>query len=144
MGAEASTQGDVYSYGIFVLEMFTARKPTDKMFKESFNLHNFVKMALPERLVHVVDPNLLTKEGNEIAAARKEDYSDYQDDIDHDIEAKEEGSYIGNLSQMNDNVQKCLLSVLEIGLSCSLESLKERTSMGYVTKELHRTKNAFI
>ncbi|XP_042942100.1 probable LRR receptor-like serine/threonine-protein kinase At3g47570 isoform X2 [Carya illinoinensis] len=143
MGGEASTQGDVYSYGIFLLEMFTEKKPTHKMFSDSFNLHNFVKMALPERLVNVVDRKLLPREGNEIAVATKDDYnSDDQDDID--VEAKGERCYIGNLSQMNDNVHKCLLSVLEIGLSCSLESPKERTSMGHVTNELHRTKNAFL
>ncbi|KAG6729877.1 hypothetical protein I3842_01G053100, partial [Carya illinoinensis] len=144
MGGEASTQGDVYSYGIFLLEMFTEKKPTDKMFRDSFNLHNFVKMALPERLVNVVDPKLLIREGNEIAVATtRDDYnSDDQDDID--VEAKEERCHIGNLNQMNDNVHRCLLSVLEIGLSCSLESPKERTSMGHVTNELHRTKNAFL
>ena len=50
MGADASTMGDVYSYGILVLEMFTGRRPTDDMFKDGLNLHKFVKMALPKRL----------------------------------------------------------------------------------------------
>ncbi|XP_022747953.1 probable LRR receptor-like serine/threonine-protein kinase At3g47570 [Durio zibethinus] len=48
MGSELSTKGDVYSYGILVLEMFTGKRPTNKMFKEGFNLHNFVVAALPE------------------------------------------------------------------------------------------------
>jgi serine/threonine protein kinase len=48
MGGEASTEGDVYSYGILVLEMFTGRRPTDDMFKDGLNLHDFVKMALPK------------------------------------------------------------------------------------------------
>ncbi|XP_030964938.1 putative receptor-like protein kinase At3g47110 [Quercus lobata] len=51
MGGEVSTEGDVYSYGVLVLEMFTGRRPTDDMFKDGLNLHNFVKMCLPKRLI---------------------------------------------------------------------------------------------
>ncbi|KAF5453646.1 hypothetical protein F2P56_028537, partial [Juglans regia] len=40
---EASTQGDVYSFGIFVLEIFTGKRPIDSMFQDIFNLHNYVK-----------------------------------------------------------------------------------------------------
>ena len=51
MGGEASTKEDMYSYGIFLLEMFLRKRSTDEMFKDGLNLHNFAKMALPERLV---------------------------------------------------------------------------------------------
>uniref|UniRef100_A0A2N9HN18 non-specific serine/threonine protein kinase n=1 Tax=Fagus sylvatica TaxID=28930 RepID=A0A2N9HN18_FAGSY len=61
-GAGGVKEGDVYSYGILVLEMFTGRRPTDKMFKDGFNLHNFVRMALPERLVQIVDPKTFPQE----------------------------------------------------------------------------------
>ncbi|XP_059458510.1 putative receptor-like protein kinase At3g47110 [Corylus avellana] len=142
MGGEASTQGDVYSYGIFVLEMFTGKRPTDPMFKDGFNLHNFVTTALPEKLVQIVDPNLFKREVNELTVATEED--DYIDNNHNDIEAVEERIFIENLSQMNSNVQKCLLSVFKISLTCSLESPKERMNMGDVTKELHRIKNAFL
>ncbi|KAG5616215.1 hypothetical protein H5410_016039 [Solanum commersonii] len=40
MGSDASIYGDVYSFGILLLEMFTGRKPTDEMFKDNLNLHN--------------------------------------------------------------------------------------------------------
>jgi hypothetical protein len=73
MGSEASTHGDVYSYRIFVLEMFTGKRPTNTMFKDGFNLHNFVTMALPEKLVQIVDPNLFKREVNELAVATEED-----------------------------------------------------------------------
>ncbi|XP_028055180.1 probable LRR receptor-like serine/threonine-protein kinase At3g47570 [Camellia sinensis] len=59
MGSEVTTKGDVYSYGILLLEMFTGKRPTDDMLKDSLNLHNFVKMALPYPVVEVADPMLL-------------------------------------------------------------------------------------
>ncbi|XP_059459304.1 probable LRR receptor-like serine/threonine-protein kinase At3g47570 [Corylus avellana] len=142
MGGEASTHGDVYSYGIFVLEMFTGKRPTDTMFKDGFSLHNFVTTALPEKLVQIVDPNLFKREVNELAVATEED--DYTDNDHNDIEAVEERILIENLSQMDSNVQKCLLSVFKISLTCSLESAKERMNMWDVTRELHRIKNAFL
>ncbi|KAL8053363.1 hypothetical protein ABFX02_05G066300 [Erythranthe guttata] len=51
-----STNGDVYSYGILVLEMFTNRRPTDDSFMNHVNLHNFVRAALPDRVMEIVDP----------------------------------------------------------------------------------------
>ena len=68
MGGEASTKGDVYSYGVFVLEMFIGRMPTNDMFKDDLNLHNFVKMALPKRLAQVVNPMLLPRGAVEMGA----------------------------------------------------------------------------
>ena len=65
MGSEASTKGDVYSYGILLLEMLLGKRPTDKMFEDGLNLHNFAKMALPEKLVQIVDPNPLPRERSE-------------------------------------------------------------------------------
>ncbi|XP_022764485.1 probable LRR receptor-like serine/threonine-protein kinase At3g47570 [Durio zibethinus] len=59
MGSMLSTKGDVYSYGILLLEMFTGRRPTDELFKEDFSLYKFVMAALPERVVEIIDPILL-------------------------------------------------------------------------------------
>jgi serine/threonine protein kinase len=142
MGGEPSAEGDVYSYGIFLLEMFTGKRPTDKMFKDGFNLHNFVKMALTEKLVQVVDPNLLTREVEDLEVATEED--DNNNDDHDDIEAVEERVLIENLSHMNSNVQKCLLSIFKISLACSLAAPNERMKMEDVTKELHRIKNDFL
>ncbi|XP_043725936.1 probable LRR receptor-like serine/threonine-protein kinase At3g47570 [Telopea speciosissima] len=47
IGGRATIQGDMFSYGILLLEMFTGKRPTDKMFTDNLNLHNFVKAALP-------------------------------------------------------------------------------------------------
>ncbi|CAN6692724.1 unnamed protein product [Malus baccata var. baccata] len=45
MGSEVSMSGDVYSFGILLLEMFTGKRPTDNMFGDSLNLHNFIADA---------------------------------------------------------------------------------------------------
>ncbi|KAJ4723395.1 putative Receptor-kinase [Melia azedarach] len=59
LGSEVSTNGDVYSYGILLLEMVTGKKPTDLIFEGDLNLHNFAKTALPDRVMDIVDPALL-------------------------------------------------------------------------------------
>ncbi|GLJ20707.1 hypothetical protein SUGI_0377240 [Cryptomeria japonica] len=57
-GGNISTKGDVYSYGILVLELFTGRKPTDDMF-EGANLQQWVAVNFPNKVLDVVDINLL-------------------------------------------------------------------------------------
>ncbi|KAI4351076.1 hypothetical protein L6164_005461 [Bauhinia variegata] len=59
MGSTISAEGDIYSYGILLLEMIIGRKPTDSMFSENLSLHKMCKMALPEGLTERVDPRLL-------------------------------------------------------------------------------------
>ena len=104
MGGEASIEADVYSYGILLLEMFLGKRPTDDMFKDGLNLHNFAKMALPEKFVQIVDPILLPREVDEvpttIVAARE---CNNGKEIQVDMEAQG----IPNLCQMDPNVHKC-------------------------------------
>nr|TKW13465.1 hypothetical protein SEVIR_5G102900v2 [Setaria viridis] len=57
-GSSVSTQGDVYSLGILLLEMFTGRNPTDEIFNDSLDLHKFSENALPERIWDIVDPTI--------------------------------------------------------------------------------------
>ncbi|KAL5569399.1 hypothetical protein UlMin_025974 [Ulmus minor] len=136
MGGEASREGDIYSFGVLILEIFTARRPTDQIFKDSFNLHNFVRTALPERLVEIVDPVLLSMEAEETSPRRG---------INKNIlESQHEITETDNLHLMNVKARSCLLSVLEIGLACSRESPKERASMNDVTRELHFTKSNLL
>nr|XP_023872071.1 receptor kinase-like protein Xa21 [Quercus suber] len=143
IGGEASTEGDVYSYGVLVLEMFTGRRPTDDMFKDGLNLHNFVKMSLPKRLVQVVDPMLLAREVEEMGVATAAMMATKEDDNDNEIEV-EEANNTEDFRHIDVDMQKCLLSILNIGILCSLESPKERINMEEVIKELQLIKSTFV
>jgi serine/threonine protein kinase len=61
LGGTISTQGDVYSYGILLLEMFTRKQPTSDMFVENLNLHNWVDFTFPDRLKEVIDSGLFSE-----------------------------------------------------------------------------------
>ncbi|VVA38009.1 PREDICTED: probable LRR receptor [Prunus dulcis] len=65
MGSEVSTIGDIYSFGILLLEMFTGKRPTDDMFNGDLNLHTYVKMAFPNRVMEIVDSTLFEGGTNE-------------------------------------------------------------------------------
>ncbi|KAL5549161.1 hypothetical protein UlMin_004392 [Ulmus minor] len=136
MGGGASIQGDVYSFGILILEIFTARRPTDQMFDDSNNLHNFVKIALPDRLMEIVDPYLLSREVEETLSEGHNNRNN--------VESRHEIVENGNVNQLNVQTRNCLLSVLQLGLACSRESPKERANMNDTARELNITKNDFL
>ncbi|XP_061357696.1 probable LRR receptor-like serine/threonine-protein kinase At3g47570 [Gastrolobium bilobum] len=114
MGSEMSIEGDMYSFGILILEMLTARRPTDEMFKDGHTLHNYVKVTISNNFVEIVDPTI------------------------HPNELENE-----NLGFTHPNVEKCLLSLFRIALACSMESPKERMNMIDVIKELNLIKTFF-
>ncbi|KAG4181544.1 hypothetical protein ERO13_A10G234750v2, partial [Gossypium hirsutum] len=109
LGSELSTKGDVYSYGILLLEMFTGKRPTHDMFEEGFSIHNFVMAALPERITEIIDPILLQERSRHRTP--------------------------GNITFSDRHLQH-LNSIFEIGLACSAESLSERLDTSDVVSKL--------
>ena len=142
MGGKPSKQGDVYSYGILLLEMFTGRRPTDNMFKDDLNLHNFVKMALPERLVQIVDSSLLQRDVEE--TTKREDGRRYNKNGGIEIDLEEENIDFEIPNEISINLRNCLVSILEIGLACSEESPNERMNMGDVIKQLQHIRDGYL
>ncbi|CAL5411944.1 unnamed protein product [Camellia sinensis] len=104
MGNRASTIADVYSYGILLLEMFTGKRPTDNVFKDDLTLHILVESALPDQVLEIVDPYILSEHGPR--------------------------------SWLKDN----LVSVLRIGVACSMELPRDRMQIQDVVNALCKIK----
>jgi serine/threonine protein kinase len=54
-GSEVSTDGDIYSYGVLLLEILTGRRPTDSFTDGVTSLVSYVKMAYPNNLLEILD-----------------------------------------------------------------------------------------
>ncbi|MBA0733574.1 hypothetical protein Gogos_017572 [Gossypium gossypioides] len=60
-----STKGDVYSFGILLMEIITRKKPTDEMFAGERSLKSWVIESISSSLNQVVGPKLLNNIGRE-------------------------------------------------------------------------------
>ncbi|RVW32535.1 Receptor kinase-like protein Xa21 [Vitis vinifera] len=105
-----STKGDVYSYGIMLMETFTRKKPTHEMFVGGLSLRQWVDSSFPDLIMEVVDANLLARDQN----------------------------------NTNGNLQTCLLSIMGLGLQCSLDSPEQRLDMKEVVVRLSKIRQQYI
>ncbi|KAF7143225.1 hypothetical protein RHSIM_Rhsim05G0033100 [Rhododendron simsii] len=120
IGERTSTEGDVYSYGILLLEMVTGKRPIDELFTIRQSLHEFCKVALPERVMEIVDSRMLLEEPTEAKNdAQKE-------------------------RVRRDKIRECSISLVRIGISCSVESPRERMNIKDVIIGLMKIKEVFL
>jgi LRR receptor-like serine/threonine-protein kinase FLS2 len=61
-----SVKGDVYSYGIMLMEMFTGKKPTNEMFSEELTLKTWISKSMVNSVMEVVDYNLVSQHEKEL------------------------------------------------------------------------------
>ncbi|OEL36998.1 LRR receptor-like serine/threonine-protein kinase EFR [Dichanthelium oligosanthes] len=116
VGGAVSSAGDVYNFGIVLLEIFLRRRPTDDMFNGGLNITKFVEMNFPDMIPRIIDPELL------------EEHQDLSQETS---------------LAMKEKSLECLLSVLNIGLLCTKPSPNERICMQEVAARLHEIKKAY-
>jgi serine/threonine protein kinase len=66
MSEEISTKGDVYSFGVLLLQMMTGCSPTDEKFSDGGTLREFVARAFPDNIHEVFDPIMLQDDSSAI------------------------------------------------------------------------------
>ncbi|GKV12540.1 hypothetical protein SLEP1_g23669 [Rubroshorea leprosula] len=123
MGGKASMAGDVFSFGILLLEMITGKRPTDATFKDGLNLHQFAKLALPEHVMDIVDPSLL----QELQSTDENVVDTRRDRRERKVSIKE-----------------ILITFTRIGVLCSMDSANDRMEMKDVVVELCIIRDKFL
>lgn len=114
-GSKLSTQGDVYSYGITVLEMLTGKRPTDEMFSKGLTLHKFVKEAFPQKIHEILDPSI---------------FPVTRDD--------------GDNHTTTDEITRSIMNLLKIGISCSADAPTDRPTINDVYAKVITIEETFL
>nr|GFA37186.1 protein kinase-like domain-containing protein [Tanacetum cinerariifolium] len=73
IGNQMTSSGDVYSFGLLLLEVMTGKKPTDSMFNGGLSLHKFAYMALPDHVIDVIDDYAIVLQSMEANAKKVEE-----------------------------------------------------------------------
>ncbi|KAM0893255.1 hypothetical protein ACQ4PT_025215 [Festuca glaucescens] len=121
-GSKISTEGDVYSYGVIILEMLTGKRPTDEMFKDGLSLYKFVENSYPGKIGEVLDPRIGLCHGDQ-----EEEAESASDEEIHQI--------AGTMS--------CIIKLIKVGLWCATERPIDRPDMHDVYIEVTAIKEAF-
>jgi len=114
-GLPISTSGDVYSFGIVLLEVFTGKGPTDDVFQGALSLHGYATNGLDNDVMEMAYPaSFLQYEGEpyEAVALRR--------------------------------IRECLYSVISLGISCSKPFPRERMLMKDVATKMHTIRDAYL
>ncbi|CAI0547187.1 unnamed protein product [Linum tenue] len=143
MGSIASKEGDVYSFGILLLELFSGKRPTDHMFVEGRNLPDFVRIGLRDRISVVLDPMLLPGVGDGIEPTM-EGEGNNNEITEEEVALRQRDSNFTERVMRSSQYQNCMISVVEIGIACSLESPAERMKTMDVSIKLQSIRESFL
>lgn len=110
MGRKATVAGDVYSFGITLLELFTGKSPTHEDFRGEQNLTKWVQSSYLR--------DLMQRDGF---------HSHY------------EGSQISG-----DRMMKCLIEVIDVGISCTADYANTRITMKDALSRLENARHSLL
>lgn len=119
-GSKITTDADVYSFGIIILEMLTGKRPTDDMFNDGLNLYKFVEKSFPQNIGDIQDPRIVPRYGDE-----------------------EEGSTSDQENVPMAGTMSCIIELVKIGLLCAANTPKDRPAMQDVYNEVTAIKEVF-
>ncbi|XP_034219232.1 putative receptor-like protein kinase At3g47110 isoform X3 [Prunus dulcis] len=135
MGGKVSILGDIYSYGILLLEMFTGKRPTSDTLKDGLTIHQITAMAMPDCAMDIVDPSLIIE---------RDDSGSDDDRYVNDIQERQITRYQDCSTVEGRRLEECLVSVMQIGLSCSAISPAERMPMNVVVNKMSGIRDSYL
>ncbi|MQL87656.1 hypothetical protein Taro_020204 [Colocasia esculenta] len=140
-GGRVTTKGDVYAYGILLLEIFTGKRPTEAMFSGDVNLRSWVASAFPDGVEDLVEDCLLQDQTEEPSIRSSSSSSAIINrNGDNSIRSPNAARKSAGEERVDKKQRRlrCLVAVLELGLTCSSESLKDRLDMVEVVAKLKK------
>ncbi|XP_007226289.2 probable LRR receptor-like serine/threonine-protein kinase At3g47570 [Prunus persica] len=117
-GQKPSTAGDAYSFGVVLLELFTGKSPTHENFTGDQNLIRWVQSAFPENIVQVLDSELL-----------------------HLMQHLPNEGPINIIPEAERN---CLISIMEVGISCTCASPDGRIGLRDALRKLETARRTLF
>ncbi|GAB2231871.1 hypothetical protein Drorol1_Dr00010888 [Drosera rotundifolia] len=122
LGSPISTEGDIYSFGIVLLELMIRKRPTDAMFDNGLSLHELAEMALldQDHLTDIVDATLIEAEIGPT-------------NLSYRAARRVEVEYHKRMA--------CIASILHIGVACSMKSPNDRINMDEAVRRLKLVKD---
>ncbi|XXG71791.1 hypothetical protein AAC387_Pa07g1033 [Persea americana] len=95
------------------------KKPTDEIFNGSLSLHQFAKLALPERVMEIVDQNLLSVEFEGLIESQTH-------------------------TNAKSKLEKCLISIITVGVAYSVISMKDRMDIEDATVKMQCIRDLYL
>jgi hypothetical protein len=127
----------VYSFGILLLEIFIAKKPTDEMFKEGLSMNKFVLDMDDKQLLKVVDQRLI----NQFEYSTQNFSSDCNSSS---TSASIDNSYSDGIPDWMHKAEECIAASMRVGLSCVSYHPKDRWTMREAVSKLHGIKQSIL
>lgn len=121
ISGKLSILGDVYSYGILLLEMLTGTSPTHETFKEGLSLRQHAKTAMPNQVIDILDPRC--------GQVKDQRAPQIKCESQENLKAK---------------IEESAASIIRLALLCSSESPRDRLQMTEVVKEIHAIRDRLM